>query len=468
MLNAILGELPTFAGEITVKGKISYASQEAWVFSGTLRENVLFGQAFDPERYAAVTNACALSHDIKKLDFGDETMVGERGVALSGGQKARVNLARAIYRDADVYLLDDPLSAVDSHVGRHLFDECIKKYLKSKVVILVTHQLQYLKGADNILVLNKGTIAHMGDFDAIMKSGADISSFMSDDKKKDEENADNLDKDNSKEQADGSGDDVTEEKVVANGDAVHAQVKKEDEAEALLKPKKNPGQEEETAKEGTINKKVYFDYIKSGTNLLTGFVLTIATILTHSMYVLSDLWLRKWTNAEDLELKRYESHLYNDTLIVLDGNETLVGNISQELEAEFAHIEEDNRYNLMIYAVLILSLVVATGIQTVQYYVCCMTASRTLHNRMFDKILRAPTRFFDLNPTGRILNRFSKDTGSMDELLPSSMLDVKWLFLNIMCVFLLVVYIRPIVFFPTVLVGGIFIYLRRFYLLTSR
>lgn len=146
ILNAILGEMPITDGKVMIKGQISYASQEPWVFPGTLRQNVLFGQDMDPERYFKVLEVCALNRDINNFEHGDLTLVGERGVALSGGQKARVNLARSIYRKADIYLLDDPLSAVDAHVGRHLFEACIKTFLKDKAVILVTHQIQHLQG----------------------------------------------------------------------------------------------------------------------------------------------------------------------------------------------------------------------------------------------------------------------------------------------------------------------------------
>ena len=156
IFNGILGEMPTHQGKIQIKGQLSYASQEAWVFSGNVRQNILFGQPFDAKRYAEVLRVCDLNQDIKKFDHGDLTLVGERGIALSGGQKARVNLARAIYRKADIYLLDDPLSAVDAHVGNHLFHQCMKGFLKDKVVILITHQIQYLKGTDQIIVIHEG------------------------------------------------------------------------------------------------------------------------------------------------------------------------------------------------------------------------------------------------------------------------------------------------------------------------
>ena len=134
-------------------GRIAYASQEAWIFSGTIRQNIVCGSQWDSKRYKAVIKATALEKDLNVLPLGDQTAVGERGVQLSGGQKARVNLARCLYINADIYLLDDPLSAVDTHVGRHLFDKAIREFLQGKIRILVTHQLQYLKDVDQILVL---------------------------------------------------------------------------------------------------------------------------------------------------------------------------------------------------------------------------------------------------------------------------------------------------------------------------
>ena len=131
---AILRELPTSNGTVSVRGSLSYSPQEAWVFGGSVRANILFGEQFEEKRYWEVVEACALSHDFDQWEHGDATLVGERGVALSGGQKARVTLARACYRRAATYLLDDPLSAVDAHVGKHLFEKCIQGLLRNKVM----------------------------------------------------------------------------------------------------------------------------------------------------------------------------------------------------------------------------------------------------------------------------------------------------------------------------------------------
>lgn len=157
---------------------MSYASQEPWLFTGTVRQNILFGLPMDKHRYRTVVKKCALERDFELLPYGDKTIVGERGASLSGGQKARISLARAVYRKADVYLLDDPLSAVDTHVGRHLFDQCMRGFLRDDIVLLVTHQLQFMEQADIIVIMDKGRISAMGTFESMRKSGLDFAKLL--------------------------------------------------------------------------------------------------------------------------------------------------------------------------------------------------------------------------------------------------------------------------------------------------
>lgn len=134
LLQAILQELPLTSGAIVSHGKINYVSQQPWIFASSVRQNILFGQDMDKSRYDEVIRVCQMESDVNSFPHGDRTIVGERGINMSGGQRARINLARAIYKDADIYLLDDPLSAVDSQVGRRLVDECICGYLKARVI----------------------------------------------------------------------------------------------------------------------------------------------------------------------------------------------------------------------------------------------------------------------------------------------------------------------------------------------
>ena len=165
-----MGELakePKIESQLDICGSISYASQEPWLFAGTVRNNILFGQEYDKNRYKEVIRVCCLENDIDKWPYRDLTLIGDRGVSLSGGQRARINLARAIYRNADIYLLDDPLSAVDSHVGKDMFEQCICTFLKSKTTILVTHQVHFLTNVENITVLNEGSIVTSGPYTKI-------------------------------------------------------------------------------------------------------------------------------------------------------------------------------------------------------------------------------------------------------------------------------------------------------------
>lgn len=178
LIQAILGELPAESGSVHVNGTLSYASQEPWLFTGTVRQNILFGLPMDRQRYRTVVKKCALERDFELLPYGDKTIVGERGASLSGGQKARISLARAVYRKTDVYLLDDPLSAVDTHVGRHLFDQCMRGFLRDDIVLLVTHQLQFMEQADLIVIMDKGRISAVGTFESMRKSGLDFAKLL--------------------------------------------------------------------------------------------------------------------------------------------------------------------------------------------------------------------------------------------------------------------------------------------------
>ena len=164
LLSAIAGEISDISGTVTCQGTLVYVPQIAWVFSGTIRENILFGQSYNADKYNSILNSCALMKDVQQLPDYDKTVVGECGAVLSGGQRARVSLARAVYADADTYLLDDPLSAVDFKVGQHIFRQCIKGLLGDKTRVLICHEEKYMKEADEVVVLDKGLVLGKGRF----------------------------------------------------------------------------------------------------------------------------------------------------------------------------------------------------------------------------------------------------------------------------------------------------------------
>lgn len=183
LLSAILGEMQKLDGRVNISGNpsIAYVPQQAWIQNVTLKENILFGAPLEDRKYNRVIHACALKPDLDILPGGDETEIGEKGINLSGGQKQRVNLARACYSGADLYLMDDPLSAVDSHVAKHLFDKVLSSktgLLKDKTRILATNNIALLPQLDNIIVLKNGKVSEIGTYKELMGKNQDFAEFV--------------------------------------------------------------------------------------------------------------------------------------------------------------------------------------------------------------------------------------------------------------------------------------------------
>ena len=178
LLSVILGELPATSGHTACVGSTAYCPQTPWLFTGTISQNILFGESLDELRYQETVDACALELDFDLLPNGDSSMIGERGVSLSGGQQSRINLARTVYRQADIYLLDDPLSAVDAKVGRHIYERCILGILANTLRIMVTHRAEYLKEADSVIVLQNGRVHCQGEYEQLLSSDEYFSDLM--------------------------------------------------------------------------------------------------------------------------------------------------------------------------------------------------------------------------------------------------------------------------------------------------
>uniref|UniRef100_A0A674EUT3 Multidrug resistance-associated protein 4-like n=1 Tax=Salmo trutta TaxID=8032 RepID=A0A674EUT3_SALTR len=410
LLSAILGELPHDKGVLKVKGQLTYASQQPWVFPGTIRSNILFGKALHPQKYEKVLRACALKRDMELLPDGDLTVIGDRGATLSGGQKARVNLARAVYQDADIYLLDDPLSAVDAEVGRHLFEQCICGILKNKPRILVTHQLQYLQAANQILVLKEGHMVARGTYSELQRSGVDFTSLL----KREEEGP----------QAPGVETEsrspcsrtLSQNSVVSHTSSIRSV--KDGTEQLPTEPVQTVV--EESRSEGTIGVGLYVKYLKAGANILVH----ILMFCVQAAYILQDWWL---------------SCNCHDTLLTCCVGTGLTG---ATLIFGFAR-------SLVMFNVLV-------------------KAAQSLHNRMFNSILRTPVRFFDINPIGRVLNRFSKDIGQLDAALPWTFVDFIQIFLQIIGVVAVAASVIPWILIPLAPLIIIFLFLRRYFLQTSR
>lgn len=465
-LHTVLKELPPHLGTVVVNGRMSFASQEPWLFVGSIRQNIIFGQPFDLKRYEEVIKVCALERDLTLFPFGDKTLVGERGAALSGGQRARINLARAVYKDADIYLLDDPLSAVDTHVGKHLFEECIKKYLQDKCVVLVTHQLQYLRNAKKIFLIDNGELDFSGSYEEIKKCDNDYAKLLielnnrPDETTEDQENGEepDLKRETIKEdkgKRDGQGGKENGPKVVKEGKAV-----------------------------GKVSMGVYNKYFSNGGHWCKILWIFIIFIFAQVMSSLSDYYLTWWINAEALRKARGEvnyrqMNMYlNNSL--LSGNETTkdTSNTTEQQAAStttatsafqelwLTYMTED--ISLIVYTCMLLSLVVLAIGRSMIFFKFCLDASTKLHNNMFDKIVYGTMRFFHTNPSGRILNRFSHDMNQVDEALPSTMIDALQNGLTVLFTTIVVATVNPWMVIPTVIILALFYFFRVIYVATSR
>uniref|UniRef100_A0A1B6L2F8 ABC transmembrane type-1 domain-containing protein n=1 Tax=Graphocephala atropunctata TaxID=36148 RepID=A0A1B6L2F8_9HEMI len=274
ILQMILKELPLSNGFLHISGSLSYAAQEPWLFEGSVRQNILFGSPYIETRYRLVIRACALRTDLEQLPHGDQTLVGDRGVVLSGGQRARINMARAVYRESDIYLLDDPLSAVDTHVGKHLFEQCISGFLKTKTVILVTHQLQFLGSADHIVFLKDGSIKAQGSYQALKSSGTDFSKMIFDNKEDEE---------------DESTKEGTFKRTVSQSETTKYEAVEE---------------VEEMRTKGTVSGQVFRSYMTAGGHWTSMVFLLFMFCLTQFIGSAGDYWLNYWPNTESL----YQRH----------------------------------------------------------------------------------------------------------------------------------------------------------------
>ncbi|XP_044752072.1 probable multidrug resistance-associated protein lethal(2)03659 isoform X2 [Coccinella septempunctata] len=436
LFQTILKELPLMDGSLVVNGEISYASQEPWLFSGTVRQNILFGLPMDKLRYKTVVKTCALERDFTLLPYGDKTLVGDRGVSLSGGQRARINLARAVYKEADIYLLDDPLSAVDTHVGKELFDKCINGYLRDKTVILITHQLQYLNDVNHIIYLDDGFIKAEGTFRELQNANLDFTKLLGkvekeEDKKREKEETE-LKRLNS---------------IVSRSSVEDA-----------------PAQVEEQMSKGTLGFHVYKAYLRAGGNWCVLFIVFMMFFIVQGLASVSDYFLTFWVNLEDRNFTEVESMLESSTM-----------GLFQNLNSTMSPITEDDDFwdftrntCIIVYSVIMGSLVVLTLIRSFSFFVICMRASTRLHDNMFGSISIATMNFFNNNPAGRILNRFSKDMGAVDEQLPGAMIDCLQIGLTLVGIIVVIGAVSPILLAPTAVMALIFYLLRSFYLSTSR
>ncbi|XP_063262505.1 ATP-binding cassette sub-family C member 2 [Prinia subflava] len=460
LVSAMLGEMENIKGHINIQGSVAYVPQQAWIQNATLKDNIIFGSELDEARYQQVLKACALLPDLELLPAGDQTEIGEKGINLSGGQKQRVSLARAVYSDADIYILDDPLSAVDAHVGKYLFEHVLgpKGLLQKKTRILVTHSISFLPQVDNIVVLAAGAVSEHGSYSTLLANKGAFSQFLNlygnQEEDVSEENTAAVALAGDEEEADEDVDPCMEERT---DDVVTMTLKREasihqrklsrslskkstsSQKKAQEEPPNLKGQrliEKEAVETGRVKFSMYLRYLRA-VGLCFSFWIATGYVGQYVAYVGSNLWLSDWTD----DSKRYQNQTYPTELRDLRIGVFGALGIAQGLFLLFA------------------TTLSARG---------CMRASRLMHQQLLSNILRAPMSFFDTTPTGRIVNRFAKDIFTVDETIPMSFRS--WLSCFMAIISTLVVICLATPFFAVVIVplSIFYCFVLCFYVSTSR
>ncbi|XP_076867754.1 ATP-binding cassette sub-family C member 2 isoform X1 [Brachyhypopomus gauderio] len=465
LISALLGEMHSLSGSINVKGSVAYVPQQAWIQNATLKDNILFGSGLDEQKLQKVVEACALEPDLELLPGGLETEIGEKGINLSGGQKQRVSLARAVYSAADLYLLDDPLSAVDSHVGKHLFERVIgpKGLLKEKTRILVTHGISYLPYMDEIIVLVDGVVSEVGSYSSLRASKGAFSEFL-DTYAKEESNRSDAPKDSLSDVegvdampesqdplADSPPEDVVSVTLKRESSLRHSQrhvrpngsikvrrcssVRSQKDVEQSKKGQRLI--EKEAMETGKVKFSVYLQYLRAmGWVYATMFV--VVYFIQNVAFIGQNLWLSDWTNdaVKYPNGSTYPAHIRDMRIGVFGALGVAQG-----------------------FLVFLGTVLLAEG---------AIRASRSFHTRLLSNILRVPMLFFDTTPSGRVVNRFAKDMFTVDEMIPMSFRSWVLCLLGVLGTLFVICLATPLFTAIIVPIVVIYYFVQRFYVATSR
>jgi len=380
LLHLLAGELLPSSGTVHRSyNSLSYATQDPWIMNGTIRENILMGRPAlqDDSFYDDVVKACGLVQDFSQFVNGDATIVGDRGVQCSGGQRARIGLARAVYRDADVLLLDDPLSAVDSRVGRIIFYEAIQKLAvkRGKCVVLATHQHQFI-GETQCIFMSNGAIKHFGSFSDCVAASNGKLHLVSHNSDNSQDNSTDEDTTTTKNQP------TSDSSPTATDNVAALLPQRHDKTETDAKP--NDAQAE-TKFTGIVSRKTFIHYAQSMGNIWLAAALLLVFILAQATALATMAAIGRWS--------------------------------------EFDKTQQKSGIIVVIVLGLGAAVIVLAYVRSVSCFALTLRASKRLHNAMTSAVLRAKIVFFDTNPSGRILNRFSADVGTNDDLLPQTLYD---------------------------------------------
>ncbi|EEB15150.1 multidrug resistance protein, putative [Pediculus humanus corporis] len=452
LISSLLGDMEKLSGRVNVKGTVAYVPQQAWIQNATLRDNILFGKTLDSNLYSKVVEACALKPDLEMLPGGDLTEIGEKGINLSGGQKQRVSLARAVYYNADIYLLDDPLSAVDSHVGKHIFEKVIglDGILKNKTRLLVTHGITYLPQVDMIVVLTDGEISEIGTYRELLDKKGAFAEFLIQHLQENNEVTDiQLEetvgvetlKGIQRQRSESRGESDSIDRRTSVGSLTESKNKRKSSLNANgngTVMKKQAGEkliEIEKSEVGSVKWGVYSYYLKS-----VGIILSVSSIVMNVLFQVfsigANFWLNSWT-------------------------------IENEASNTTSDFEKRDLY-LGVYGGFGIGQVLTTLFASVFLQLGCLSAARILHGSTLHGVVRSPNGFFDVTPLGRVLNRFSKDVDTLDSILPMTIRGWLTCFFSVLGMVVVVSYSSQWFIAVIIPIGILYYFIQRFYVATSR
>ncbi|NWQ62281.1 MRP7 protein, partial [Neopipo cinnamomea] len=445
LLAAITGELIKQGGRVYVcdlEQGFGLATQEPWIQFTTVRENILFGREYDARLYEEVVEACALSKDLNILPAGDQTEVGERGVTLSGGQKARVALARAVYQEKELYLLDDPLAAVDADVANHLMQKCILGVLKHKTRILCTHRTEFLEKADALLLIDNGRIVKTG-------TPADILPLVE---------AFPKCKDMDKKQKNKAPDEQGQEESI--------ETEKEESTQ-----NNNVIQKEEEKKEGAVAFQVYKAYwLAMGTWLALSILFSL--LLMQASRNISDWWLSYWISSisqtANTSVMVCSASLPSPELLLF----SIAGLVFPIQALDTTPVPSNGSVDVNFYLIVYGSIAGANSVFTIfrafLFAYGTLRAAAVIHNRLLQRVLKATVTFFDTTPTGRILNRFSSDLYCVDDSLPFSLNIFLANVYGLLGILVIISYGLPWIGLVLLPLAILYFFIQRYYRHTSR
>eukprot|EP00246_Nothoceros_aenigmaticus_P013792 TRINITY_DN4941_c0_g1_i1.p1 TRINITY_DN4941_c0_g1~~TRINITY_DN4941_c0_g1_i1.p1 ORF type:complete len:1023 (+),score=185.59 TRINITY_DN4941_c0_g1_i1:213-3071(+) len=472
LLSALLGEMPKLKGKVKVSGTTAYVSQGAWIQNGSIMDNILFGKPLDVAKYQEILRICQLQQDLAQFQFGDQTEIGERGINMSGGQKQRIQLARALYQDCDTYLLDDIFSAVDAHTGSELFKQCIRGALVHKTVVLVTHQVEFLHGADQILVMRDGIIVQSGKYDELRQEGTDFEALV-----EAHNEAMELVKHHEEtlpltlEIPEGTDDDIYHSEDLISkspingfthfershsrrdsprlqsprGSSKHLDVARSFTEQRFVDIQKLYRQESrkestvgsaklieaEDRARGSVSKRVYWLYTTKAYGGLLVLALLTVQILWQALQIASDYWLADATSEGGVEK------------------------------------DEAKRF-IVVYAWLAFGSAICTLSRSLLVSFMGLTTSQAFYRDMLRSIFRAPMSFFDTTPSGRFLTRFSTDQAFLDLIIPILFGGVSAIAISLFGILVVVASVTFSIIALIIPLGVLYYFYQKYFIATSR